>query len=351
MIEIEKISDIQTLLMNGFEDWQTLGNVSVKAQGDLRIFNYTAKATYSEDWNYFEIVSRGLILNAVTGEIVARPFDKFFNWGQGERFTNSSIKSVTQKLDGSLGILYREGYFRIPGKIATRGSFDSEQAIWATKFLKRYNLSGLPYELTLLFEIIYPDNRIVIDYHGKEDLVLLGIRNRFTGEYYPWQETEILGRRYGFSLPKVYNYFDTPEQLIDGTKILNSNEEGWVVEFEDGQRFKFKGEKYFRLHRLITGLSFKNTLKCMAEGTLDELLEIAPDEFLDEVKYWISMIELTSKITIDQVNRIFNQAPKNTRKDFAIWVTTNHKELSPYLFAKLDGRPIEPLIYKRAFND
>ena len=42
---------------------------------------------------------------------MARPFDKFFNWGEGSwrnggRTTTADISFVTEKYDGSLGILY-----------------------------------------------------------------------------------------------------------------------------------------------------------------------------------------------------------------------------------------------------
>lgn len=56
------------------------------------------------------------------------PVPKFFNWGQGGRYTTAKIKRVFSKEDGSLGISYRN-------KIATRGSFDSDRALWSTEFL------------------------------------------------------------------------------------------------------------------------------------------------------------------------------------------------------------------------
>ncbi len=253
MKEIKSINDIQQLLVQGFDDWRNLGYISVRDRGDLRIFNYTARAQFEARWNFLELISRGLIFNAETGEVVARPFDKFFNWGEGKRFSSSPVKTVTEKMDGSLGILYREnGDYRI----ATRGSFESDQSVWATEFLKRYNLSGLSEDITLLFEIIYPDNRIVVDYQGREDLVLLAVRNRFTGNYYSWSAVQNFARAFGFNIPIIYQ-FETPEKIISHTKTLNANSEGWIVEFEDGQRFKFKGEEYRKLHKLISGLNFK----------------------------------------------------------------------------------------------
>ncbi|MBE9117751.1 T4 RnlA family RNA ligase [Lusitaniella coriacea LEGE 07157] len=348
MKEIKTLIDITNLLKQDFNNWRDFGYISVGECGDLRIFNYTAKAQFEGRWNYLETVSRGLILHAKTGEVVARPFDKFFNWGERNRFTSAPIKSVTEKMDGSLGILYRlEGKYRI----ATRGSFDSEQAIWATQFLEHnYDLSGLPSEITLLFEIIYPGNRIVVDYRGREDLVLLAMRNRVTGEYYPWQAVETIAENYGISLPAVYT-FDTPEQLIRGTETLNTNSEGWVVEFLDGQRFKFKGEEYCKLHKLISGLSFKKTLEQIANGTFGEWKNGVPDEFLDEVNAWSNKIQGVVEEIEAQVEGVFQLAPKNTRKEFALWAMKNHKSISSYLFAKLDGRPLKPLVYKLAFQD
>ena len=52
----------------------------------------------------------------IQGEIVARAFDKFFNYG--ERGINISpsgkIKNVYEKIDGNLGVLYRDnGKYKI----------------------------------------------------------------------------------------------------------------------------------------------------------------------------------------------------------------------------------------------
>lgn len=346
MEKCEEIADIQRLLSSGFDDWESLGNVYTKKSGDLTLFNYTARATYGDSWNYFEKVSRGLIINSVTGEIVGRPFDKFFNYGQDGYYPTSPIKSVTEKMDGSLGILYREngGY-----RVATRGSFDSEQALWATERLnKRFNLQKLTGNLTLLFEIIYPDNRIVIDYGGMEALVLIGARNRFTGQYLSFSRVQILSGIFGFSLPKSYT-FNSPDEIVRACETLDGNREGWVVEFENGERFKFKGQQYMDLHRLISGLSFKNVLRYIKDGEIEKLLSNTPDEFLGDVNKWIAQVDHEVTKVSGKANAAFEAAPKGSRKEFAQWVMKNHKNLSTYLFAMLDGKPIKSLIYKMEF--
>ena len=224
MDEIASIEDIQNLAVQGFKNWKQYGEVNVQAQNELLIFNYSTTAQYAGRWNFFERVSRGLIINFKTGEIAARPFDKFFNWLEGGRRSSAHIVTVTEKIDGSLGVLYRTpaGY-----KISTRGSFTGMQSEWATIFLnEHHDLTDLPDELTLIFEIVYPDNRVIVNYGEREELVLLTVRNRHTGDYLPFfPDVYTLGQQFGFSVPKVYD-FNNLTQIIAQTGQIPADEEG-----------------------------------------------------------------------------------------------------------------------------
>lgn len=343
--EVNNIDDLSKLVRAGFTDWGSIGDVCVKEKNGLLLFNYTPQAQFANRWNAFELMGRGLIVSKYTGEIVARPFDKFFNWGEGNRVSNAGIVSATKKLDGSLGILYwDEGEY----KIATRGSFDGEQAIWATNFLKRYDLTHLNYNLTLLFEIIYPDNRVVVDYGNEEALYLLAMRNRFTGEYATRKQVLGAGELCGFPVVDAYDFTDT-NAVLDFLPQLSANEEGFVLEFSDGQRFKFKGDKYKELHRLISSLSFKNTLDAVQSNTVDTIRGRIPDEFLDEFNGWVTEINTKVADIKERVATAMERAPRDNRKTFALWVKDNCHDLSSYMFAALDGREIEPLIFRQAF--
>lgn len=105
------------------------------------------------------LISSGLICD-LDGEIIERPFEKFFNIEEHNHSLPDLKFEIYEKLDGSLGILYfLEG---IP-YIASRGSFDSPQAIKATSMLHgqyKNSVSKLNKDKTYLFEIIYPDNNI-----------------------------------------------------------------------------------------------------------------------------------------------------------------------------------------------
>lgn len=48
---------------------------------DLFIYNYTQKCTFSGAWDEITRMCRGLILDS-QGNVIARPFDKFFNRGE-----------------------------------------------------------------------------------------------------------------------------------------------------------------------------------------------------------------------------------------------------------------------------
>jgi RNA ligase len=345
---IATIRDIIDLATSGCTDWKPYGDVVTDQNGDLVIFNYMSAAQYSAHWNFFGTVSRGLIIDRLRGEVAARPFDKFFNWGEGGRKAGGKPVSITEKVDGSLGILYRapDGY-----RIATRGSFHSEQAEWATAFLRdRTDLAGLGPRWTLLFEIVYPGNRVVVDYRGRQDLVLLAARDRLSGEYMSFRAVCSLACRYGFTVPNTYA-FASIDGLLARLETLSADEEGFVVEFEGGERFKFKGRKYLELHRLICGLSFKSTLAAVVAGTAETCRALLPEEFALQFDAWETEICETANRIAGETQALFAEAPKSSRKEFALWVQENHRQMAPYLFAMYDGKPLRPVIYKRAFVD
>jgi len=346
---MNSISELQQLIKVGTSDWEAYGDVRAAYHNSLPLvmFSYTSAAQFSGRWNWFERVSRGLILNAKTGEVVARPFDKFFNWGERRQYSNGHIVTVTEKIDGSLGILYRDG---VLPSVATRGSFESEQAIWATEHLRMfYDLNHLPDEYTLLFEIVYPGNRIVVDYESTEDLFLLAVRNRYTGEYLPFfPDVYNLAEDYGFPLPRIFS-FNSVTDIIAATDTLPGSEEGWVVEFSDGQRFKFKGDRYLELHRLVTNTSFKRMLSWVADGSYTALLADVPDELLDQIRAWKEEIDTKVAAVTCRIEDAYENAPKDDRKTFALWAKAQHPDLVSYLFRRLDGQEYTSLIYRAEF--
>jgi RNA ligase len=88
---MQSMNDLKALVLAGETNWKQYGEVASQEADGLILFNYTPLAQINGTWNWFESVSRGLILNRATGEVVARPFDKFFNWGKPDASTTSPL--------------------------------------------------------------------------------------------------------------------------------------------------------------------------------------------------------------------------------------------------------------------
>lgn len=312
------------------------------------IYNYTERAQYQRVWTPETRGCRGLILDD-DATIVARPWDKFFGLNEMpetrlEALPDGPIE-VTVKEDGSLGILYRtpDGY-----AIATRGSFTGKQAVWATEYLQaNYDLAGLPDEITLLFEIIYPENRVVLDYGGREALILLGAR-RFDGYDLPRAEVAPFAARYGFPLvPEVTAH--GLEDLLEQASIVKGVE-GWVLRFPNGLRVKLKTEDYVTLHRVIFGLTPERVREALLADWTAFLTQI-PEELRPEVEAQARQITDAVEAMETRVLAAFAAtqaavAGDPSRKAFALHVMAHYPEERPYLFKLLDGRPIREDILK-----
>lgn len=330
-------------------DWHQYGQVNVQQKGGLILFSYTKECQFKkpEEWNWFEKVSRGLVMD-IEGEIRARPFDKF--WNYGEVIPTGEPVEITEKVDGSLGIMF---WHNCAWRIVTRGSFDSEQAQWASKFLyENYDLRGLDHNLTLLLEIVYPENQIVIDYKGREDLVLLGVRNR-VGEGDWWlNSVRLLAMAFGFSTPAFYDV-GVIDLLLEKAKQLGPEHEGWVVRYDDGTRVKVKGAAYLELHKWIgkftAGNGEKTVGKAIANGTLSELSTACPKAIQKEFEGACEIVDKQIRDTWFEIHDLWRQAPDSSRKEFALWVQQQPKHLRSMLFLHYDGnltnRNIAKIIY------
>lgn len=314
----------------------------------LHILNYSEKAQFEKKWNEVTRQCRGLIYNEDL-EIVARPFDKFFNYGEWDYIADDYREShciVTDKLDGSLGILYPtpEGW-----SIATRGSFTSDQAIHATEILReRYSDWEPDSDFTYLFEIIYPENRIVCDYQGANDLYLLGMRHIHDGwsappstAYWPGPTTEILS-------------YTTFEDALAAAP--RPGKEGMVVHFtKKDERLKLKQEDYVRLHRLVTGLNERRIWESLSGGLSDvDLLTPMPEEFAEWAGKVIIRLKAQYTALYWQVTEAYMKLTAElgvgyARKDFAL--AANRTPWPKYMFMLYDGRDITQDIWKELKPD
>ena len=233
----------------------------------LTIWNYTEKVQYENLWDEVTLMCRGLVTDN-EGNIVATPFHKFFNIEEG-KYTPTETFEVYEKMDGSLGIIF---WYEGQWVVATRGSFTSDQAIKAKELLKKYNTDIMFRHLTFCFEVLYKNNRIVVDYGDYEGLVLLGTFDKNGKEY----DVE-MWREYGFDVVKKYDGINDYKEL---KQMVKNDQEGFVVKFSNGDRVKVKGVEYLRLHKIMTNVTTTGVWEYLRNGEdVMEILKDVPDEF------------------------------------------------------------------------
>lgn len=346
--------------------------------GKLFGFNYTEQCTYEGAWDDVTRQCRGLIID-LEGNIVARPFAKFFNFGEPHApdLDLDALAVVTDKMDGSLGIIYPDpegGY-----AVATRGSFTSDQALHATEILRtRYAEWEPPPGATTMVEIIYPSNRIVVDYGDLDDLVFLACL--WNGDHLP-----VASNWPGLRTEQFV--YATLREALEATP--RPGREGLVVWLpESDTRVKIKQEDYVRIHRLVFGLTARRiwqnagvhdlnsdglSVKQIGialqmdpgdvQGIIDaapdgdwmeELLMIVPEEFSSwatntearismDVNRWEFDVKktLASVVSPEQRRNI-----KENRREIAGAIQTQPKEIHGALFALLDNKPIRSFAWR-----
>lgn len=263
--------------------------------GRLVLWNYTDKCTYDRHWNHSTLNARGTVYEQSTGRVVARAFPKFFNFSELTPVEQSSLSvrrdlKVWDKADGSLGIVY---YYDGQWRVNTRGSFTSEQAQYAqSQLLPKYDFSKVPTTTSLMCEIIYPENRIIVDYGNTEKLVLLSAYDNLKqSELYPWARRQ-LSEWTGIEEPKKYE-FNTVQEVIDSQHSLPASEEGYVVEFGHGNRVKFKSLEYLKVAKVMSQSSLLGLWQSFQlDGTIDnEFLQAIPEEFRTEIDASVARME------------------------------------------------------------
>ncbi len=306
-------------------------------RGDLVIYTY---ANHCKHWDDITLNSRGNIYNRKTGEVVAQPFPKFFNMNQRIDTQERNLPwrdgfRIFKKQDGWLGILYRDGGQH---RIATRGSFKSVGAIWATEFLKRYDLTGLPDKVTLLFELICPATKIVVNYGNREDLVLLAAYNRHTGEEYEWEQVEEWSKEFGFTITESYDrnwlgYCRGQIKTVSGSEM-----EGFVIRFDNGLRVKIKSEDYFRRSALLANLTPLTIWNNMQDGKVTEdVWNEVDQEYHDQLNAIAEVLESSYFDIRQEINHQFvSIVDRENRVAFAL--AAKRVSHTPAMFARFDGQ-------------
>lgn len=326
----------------------------------LSLYNYTDKATYDRHWVPETLNNRGAVYDSKTGECVARPFPKFFNLDEHDSTRLATLPrdgfTAFEKLDGSLGILFRhKGKLRV----TTRGSLHSDQGAKATEMLAKYNVEKtLGDRITLLFEIIYPSNRIVVPYGEREDLVLIGAYDRVSGDEMPWDWCVAAAATFGMPTAKVYQHsFD---ELQSQRATMPYTDEGWVLRYPNGLRVKMKGADYLRIHKIISCMGPLAIWEAMMANRIGDYLTEIPEEMRAEAEEIYSALRSqfdalageADRLTVDLALRSTNVKDGAATKSAALAIQKNAPEhLRGYLFSVMRGKEDPTILLKHIRPD
>jgi RNA ligase len=276
--------------------------------------------------------ARGLIFCSKTGELLSRPFHKFFNLGEREDAMEIDLSKphvIMEKLDGSM--------IR-PLRLSRGPNRDGHVIRWATKmgvtdvamqaeeFVAKnpqytaFADSALEVGFTPIFEWCSRQQRIVIDY-PEDKLVLLAMRDNFTGEYMSRKSLMARGKLWNIPVVNVLDMTDpapSQEELVEMIRGM-SDMEGVVVQFVNGHMVKIKADQYVALHRAKSLLeNERDVVGLVLDEKVDDLMPLLHaadrkrlDNFSTDV--WADILLFQTR-----VNAVLQTTDGLERKAFAL---------------------------------
>lgn len=240
-----------------------------------------------EQYDYYAALRRecrGIIFDTETGEILRRPFHKFFNVNEREETQDHRIDLVQphvilEKLDGSM-----IAPFIVNGKMiwgTKMGATDVAKPV--EEFVKNhpayadFALDALADGDIPIFEWCSRKQRIVLDY-PEDRLILTGIREKTSGEY--WTHTEMCEYAEAFGIPVVRAFEPQTDmkaflEYVSGLEDL----EGFIVRFDDGHMLKLKCHWYLQIHKAKEAiLQDRNIVELILDEKLDDIKAHLPAE-------------------------------------------------------------------------
>lgn len=264
-------------------DLEEIGNIRAKRHGDFpNLVQLKYNQIASPMGHALVRQCRGIILDeADDWRVVARPFDKFFNYGEPHAAAiDWGTARVQEKVDGSLCILY---WYRDAWRVATSGAPDAGGDVngQALRFRDLFweTWSALDYRepedtgVTFLFELCSRRNRVIVR-HDVASLTLLGLRIADSaGTELPLEAAGHYGWRRVRSFP-LQSMADV-EASFESMSPLE--QEGYVIVDAAFNRIKVKHPGYVAIHHIKDGFGPRAILEAVRQGETPEILASFPE--------------------------------------------------------------------------
>lgn len=204
-------------------------------------------------WNALSEISRGVVLDYETGELLSLPYHKFFNVNErdGSRLSEFDLSDrvyVMEKLDGNMVHAFKDGDGRV--YYGTRSKVtDSLHTDVAREWMERnvnaeYLIGLLDAGYTPLFELLFETGHeyaLKVSY-GARELRLTAVRSRETGEYVMPEELAGIANGLGIGVAS----YEAEKSMFDAWSDRDTltNIEGYVMVFGSGLFVKVKSRDY-----------------------------------------------------------------------------------------------------------
>lgn len=269
-------------------------NVRESKMGDISAFNFTREAFDRRRWNKTTIKARGLFVNTVTNEVVARSYDKFFNLNEVEATSEFELSktlkfpvNVYQKYNGFLGIV---GYdpstetvlYTSKATILGMHAEMNKEVLQNAGVEEEKLLPTLKQGYSFIFEIIEPQkDPHIIQYEAPEAVLLDVVKNGFKYEKKPDEETRVLAAAIGVKSKEKITTINEFHELSTFMRkfIAETLTEGAVIEDQAGYMFKLKGDYYKKWKKL-------RALKDRVHGDSFRMSDFAFDEESMKFLHW-----------------------------------------------------------------
>jgi RNA ligase len=299
-------------------------NFSVNQKDDYIVIDYilSTPETFQNEW---EKECRGIIFYADTGDLMCRRLHKFFN--VNER-TESSIEVIDfsrphkllEKLDGSMITpMITQGKLTWGSKAGVTFLTPQIEEFVKDKFnYQRFALGLMITGYTPIFEWCSRKNRIVID-HPVDRLVLIAIRNNLTGEYDNYNNLKFFADHYDLDYVKEEGSVEDILHTFNAVKGMNGVE-GFVVAFDNGERYKIKADEYVMFHKAKDDfIREKNIISMIVDGKVDDFSLLLNKEDRQRLEYFEYDFLVNIRNSCENIQD-FLDTNILTRKDFAMLV-------------------------------
>ena len=242
---------------------------------------------------------RGIIFDTETGEILRRPFHKFFNVNEREETQDhvvdlSQDHRILEKLDGSM----IAPFMIWPGEMvwgtkmgATDVAKPVEEFVEANSNYRQFAEFVISRGYTPIFEWCSRKQRIVLDYN-EDQLILTAMRDITTGRYMSRDIMANTADMYFIPMVREFEPQTDMKAFVDYVRDLE-DVEGFVVRFSDGHMLKLKCHWYLQIHKAKEAiLQDRNIVELILDDKLDDVKAHLPQEDRDRLSQFESQFNL-----------------------------------------------------------